>query len=350
MYQLPEKLKKLVPYEPLKGDYVIRADANESFLSPPTYLRSQIANVISQIEFNRYPDPNCTELCNQFAGFFDLNPAHVAAGNGSDELIGLIISSFTSQGDSMAVVSPDFSMYAFYAQMCGVLVETFSKDKNDLALDTDAFIAFAQEKQVSLVILSNPCNPTSLSASREDVIKIVDRLDCLVVIDEAYMEFTEGSVLDLANSRDNLIVLKTCSKAFGMAAIRLGFAVSNPTITNALRAVKSPYNVNAMTQAVGCLLFEQEDYLNTCIEKIKQSRDKLYQLIFSLKKEKTDILELVNTQANFVFLRVTEPEKVYRSMLKRGIAIRRLGCYLRISASSVEENQAIVTALSEILR
>ncbi len=350
MYQLPQKLQALVPYEPLTGSYPVRADANESFLALPAGLRMQVAEVVSSLDFNRYPDPNCTELCKRFADFFGLEEKHIVAGNGSDELIGLIISSFTAAGESMAVVSPDFSMYAFYAQMNGVRVETFSKLDAGLALDADALIAFAKEKQVSLLILSNPCNPTSLVASREEILKIVDSLDCLVVIDEAYMDFAEGSVLDVAARRDHLIVLKTCSKAFGMAAIRLGFAVANQTITNAIRAVKSPYNVNSMTQAVGCLLLEQKDYLQTCIRQIKDSRDALYQMICGLQQEKHEILEIANTQANFVFLRVPEPEQVFRAMLSRGIAVRCLGSYLRISAGSQAENKAVLAALSDSLK
>ncbi len=349
MYQLPQKLQTLVPYEPLTGSYPIRADANESFLAPPASLRAQIAKAVSTLDFNRYPDPNCTGLCRRFADFFGLEEKHIVAGNGSDELIGLIISSFTSAGESMAVVSPDFSMYAFYAQMNGVRVETFSKEGSELALDADALVAFAREKQVSLLILSNPCNPTSLAASREEILKIVDSLDCLVVIDEAYMDFAEGSILDLADSRDNLIVLKTCSKAFGMAAIRLGFAVANQTIIDAIRAVKSPYNVNSMTQAVGCLLLEQKDYLQACIRQIKDSRDALYRMICGLQPEKREILEVANTRANFVFLRLPEPEPVFRAMLKRGIAVRCLGRYLRISAGSEAENKAVLAALSDIL-
>ncbi len=134
-----------------------------------------------------------------------------------------------------------------------------------------------------------------------------------------------------------------------MAAIRLGFAVANQTISTAIRAVKSPYNVNSMTQAVGCLLLEQKDYLQDCIRQIKKSRDALYQMICGLRQEKQEILEVANTRANFVFLRVPEPEQVFRAMLKRGIAVRCLGGYLRISAGSEAENKAVRAALSESL-
>ena len=258
---MAEKLQNLVPYSPLEGDYPIRLDANESFLSPPPELLQQIGDAVARIPFNRYPDPYCVALCEKFASFFGVRPSNVVAGNGSDELIGLIVSSFAGAGDRMAVVKPDFSMYAFYAQAAGVSVEVFEKPAETLALDADALVAFARERDVRLVILSNPCNPTSLSASRGSVLRIVEGLpDRLVVIDEAYMDFSTGSVLDVVDRYDNLIVLKTCSKAFGMAAIRLGFAVSHPTLAIALKAAKPPYNVNSMTQAIGCLLFDNPDY------------------------------------------------------------------------------------------
>ena len=109
-YELPEKLKNLIPYAPLEGLFNIRLDANESFLSPPPELLSEFAQAICSIDFNRYPDPYCTELCEAFAGFFSVAPSHVVAGNGSDELIGLIVSWFTNPGDVMVTVTPDFSM------------------------------------------------------------------------------------------------------------------------------------------------------------------------------------------------------------------------------------------------
>ena len=128
----------------------------------------------------------------------------------------------------MAVVKPDFSMYAFYAQAAGVSVEVFEKPAETLALDADALVAFARERDVRLVILSNPCNPTSLSASRGSVLRIVEGLpDRLVVIDEAYMDFSTGSILDVVDRYDNLIVLKTCSKRLGWR--RFGWALRFPT-------------------------------------------------------------------------------------------------------------------------
>ena len=343
-YELPQKLQNLTPYDPLTGSYRIRLDANESFLSPPPELMEELMAAVMRVDFNRYPDPYAVELCEKCAAFFGVDPSMVVAGNGSDELIGLIVSWFTEPGDTMAVVRPDFSMYSFYAQPCGLRLLAFDKDPDTLALDADALITRAREAGAKLLIFSNPCNPTSLAATRADVLKIVDGLPgCLVVVDEAYMDFAEGSILRTAGEHDNLIVLKTCSKAFGMAAIRLGFAVANPVLTGAIKAAKSPYNVNSMTQAAGCVLFSHPDYLTGCADEIKRSRD-------ALAGEKADLLDVRPTCANFVFLRLTDAKGVYEALLARGVAVRLMGDRLRISAGAPIENRALLSTLREILR
>ena len=165
-YELPQKLQNLTPYDPLTGHYRIRLDANESFLSPPPELMEELMAAVMAVDFNRYPDPYAVELCEKCAAFFGVDPSMVVAGNGSDELIGLIVSWFTEPDDTMAVVRPDFSMYSFYAQPCGLRLLAIDKDPDTLALDADALIARAREADARLLIFSNPCNPTSLAATR----------------------------------------------------------------------------------------------------------------------------------------------------------------------------------------
>ena len=350
-YQLPEKLRNLVPYEPLSGEYKVRLDANESFISLPPAIRAELGDELARIYFRRYPDPNCTKLCEKFGEFFQVPSNLVVAGNGSDELIGLLVSSFTEYGDAMLVVEPDFSMYGFYAQMCGLKVVSLDKRMNGLVLNGDALVEAAKESNAKLVILSNPCNPTSLTVSREEIIAIVQRLnDCLVVIDEAYMDFSKGSVMDLVEKYDNLVVLKTFSKAFGMAAIRLGFAISNLTVVNALKAVKSPYNVNTMTQVAGCVLLGHPDYLKECIYIINKSRDDLYEKLLLLKEKKTQIEEVINTTANFVYVKVYKAQDVFEQLKEKGIAIRFMGDYLRITTGDSQENGLLLEALFKILK
>ena len=348
MYQLPARLAALTPYQPLTGSFPVRLDANESFLAPPDWLRHEIGQRVAALDLNRYPDPYCVELCRAFADFYQIDPNLVVAGNGSDELISLIVGFLIGAGETMVTVSPDFSMYQFYAQLGNVRLKTFEKT-DALQLDADALIAFCRSENAKLLLFSNPCNPTSLLLSRQEVIRLVESLpDCLVVADEAYMDFAEGAVLDLAGQYDNLLVLKTCSKALGMAGIRLGFAVGTPLLVRALCAVKSPYNVNSMTQAAGCVLFSHPDYLRESIQKVCASRDRLFEMLQAISSDKQLVRNLYPTKANFVFLQLWKIEEIYQKLVEQGIAVRKMGDYLRISAGSEQENAQLIAALKPL--
>lgn len=350
-YQIPEKLRTLEPYQPITGQFSVRLDANESFISLPENIRKEIGDKISRIDFNRYPDPYAVELCEKFAHYFGVPSNLVVAANGSDELLSLLTSCFSDAGDKLMMVKPDFSMYGIYAELAGMQVEVF--EKNDaMQIGVDDLISQAKEKQIRMLIFSNPCNPSSLIESREDVLKIVESLeDTLVIVDEAYMDFADGaSVLDVVEQYPNMIVLKTLSKAFGLAAVRLGFAVSNQTLTNALKAAKSPYNVNTMSQVVGSVIFDHPEYIDDCIAKIKASRDSLYTSLLELKKCQPKIKSLQNAKSNFVYMEVDGAAEVFTALKQQGIAIRLMKNYLRICAGSEEENKAVLNALETVLK
>ena len=355
-YQIPEKLKKLAPYDPITKVYPIRLDSNESFLPLPSSIKKELTEAVGKVELNRYPDPYARELCRKAGAFFGVAPESMTAGNGSDELIGLILSNFLEPGDSMLVALPDFSMYDFYAQMNGVRVVDalevcWENPERPFAFSADLLIQAAKESQAKLLIFSNPCNPTSLGLCAKEVEKVIEALpEVLIVVDEAYMDFTGGSVLSKVPAYDHVVLLKTCSKAFGMAGIRLGFAVAGPDITRALQAVKSPYNVNSMTQAVGCVLFDHPVYLMDCIEDIKNSRDELYEGLIALKGKKTEIEIILPTETNFVFFKTARPREIYEGLLENGISIRYMKDFLRISAGSKEENEAVLKALEALIQ
>ena len=350
-YQLPEKLRNLEPYQPNIGQFHVRLDANESFISLPENIRKEIGEKVSQVEFNRYPDPYAVELCDKFAKYFNVPSDLVVATNGSDELLFLLTSCFANAGDKLMMVKPDFSMYGIYAELAGMQVEVFEKDDN-LQIGVDALIAAAKEKQVQILMFSNPCNPSSLIESKEDVLKIVSALeDTLVIVDEAYMEFADGaSVLDVVAQYPNMMVLKTLSKAFGLAAARLGFAVANETLIRALKAAKSPYNVNTMSQVVGSVIFDHPEYINDCIEQIRVSRDSLYNSFVELKARQPKIKSLMNTKSNFVYMEVEDAAGAFAALKQQGIAIRLMKNYLRICAGSEAENKAMLEALETYLK
>ncbi|MFZ2538667.1 MAG: histidinol-phosphate transaminase [Oscillospiraceae bacterium] len=348
-YKLNDKIKNLTPYEPIAGDYRIRLDANESFISLSREMIHKVMLASLDVEANRYPDPYAIELLKRFGSFYGIPHDYITAGNGSDELIALIVSTFFMKGEELITLANDFSMYRFYGETFEVKTSIFPK-KDDLTIDIDGLIYYANSSKAKGIIFSNPCNPTSICLKKEEVLRIVQSVDCLVIVDEAYMDFADESISKVASEYDNLIVLKTCSKALGLAGIRLGFAIANENITKALRAVKSPYNVNSMTQSIGTVVLSEQEYVNSCIEKIIRSRDNLYSGILSIYA-RYNVFDIVyKTSTNFVFVKTASAKRIFDELLKRSIAIRTMGDYLRITAGTKQENEAVLDAIEDIIK
>ena len=363
-YTLCQKVRDLTPYRPVSGDFPIRLDANESCFdlnrpdSFPSEIRpvrdqvvEQIQKNLTEIAYNRYPDPLCTGVRQAFASRFQVPMEQVTAGNGSDELISLICGCLLEKGSRLVTAEPDFSMYRFYGDIFELETRSWQKAP-DLSIDPVKLAAYAKEQKAGMLIFSNPCNPTSLTLSRQKVQSLIELLpDTLIVVDEAYMEFSPNeSVLDLTGQYDHLIVLKTCSKALGLAGIRLGFAVADKTITKALQAVKSPYNVNALSQAVGKAVLENSRLGEFCTKSLVDSRRALQTGIESLLVKKTQLETVWPSQTNFIFVKTPTAAEISRALQKEGIAVRQMDGFLRFTAGNTAENKALLKALEKVGR
>ena len=347
MFQLNNKVKNLTPYEPISGTYEIRLDANESFLTFPKEIEDEMVEALKNTALNRYPDPMATKLVKGFADYFNVDADCVTAGNGSDEIISVIMNAFLQKGDKILTLEPDFSMYRFYAEIAECDSVKYQKDEN-LDVNIDDVINMANKENVRIVIFSNPCNPTSRIVTKDDVRKLINSVDSLVVLDEAYMDFAgDESLLGEFNNYDNLIILKTCSKALGSAALRLGFAVANKTLTNVIRAVKSPYNVNSVSQALGEVLFAHPDYIDDCIKTVVESKKSLYNELIKIESDKIE--KIYETHTNFVFMKVKNAKAVFEKMKENSIIIRNMGDYLRITAGTEYENEKMLETFKKVL-
>ena len=346
MYQLNEKIKDLKPYDPIQGSYRVRLDANESFLPLPQALVEEAKAAVERTAFNRYPDPAARELCQAFAACYGVQPQQVVAGNGSDELITVLFEAFLEKGDAFATVEPDFSMYAFNGHLHEARHVAIPKGK-DLRLDVEAVAAACQREQVKLLIFSNPCNPTSLVCGREEMRKLIASLpDTLVVLDEAYMDFSDQSLLGEVEDHPNLLVLRTCSKAFGMAALRLGFAVCGKTLAGALRAVKSPYNVNSLSQAVGTAVLRRKGELDRALETILRSRDQLYAGLRELGEKYPGRFRLLPGETNFAALEMEDGPELLGYLDPQGVGIRYTGGLVRVTCGAPEENKIVLEEMA----
>ena len=244
----------------------------------------------------------------------------------------------------------DFSMYSFYTSVVECRHVPYTKN-DDYSVDMDDVIATAKKENARIIIFSNPCNPTSRVIGRSDVEKLVSSVDSLVVLDEAYMDFSNQSLLSEFNRYDNLIILKTCSKAIGMAAVRLGFAVANSVLTKAMKAVKSPYNVNSVTQAIGEVVFSHPEYIDSSVKRLIEARDDLTERLTPICRDYPDRFKIIPSETNFIYVETPEAEKIFTYLKEAGIIIRKMSSdRLRITAGRNYENDAVASEINAYLK
>lgn len=344
-YELNKKIRELEPYEPISGNYRIRLDANECPYNYPDELKAEIKEKIDSIDFNRYPDPLAVDLVNSFSEYYGIDAKNVTAGNGSDELIFLIESAFMEKGDKMLVVSPDFSMYKFYSSICEVECDTFFKD-DELNIDVDLLIEKVNNENIKLLIFSNPCNPTGKGICADEARRLVKSVNALVILDEAYMDFWNESLISETEKYSNLIVFRTASKSIGSASLRLGFAVANETISRAVKAVKSPYNVNSISQTIGTVIYKNKEYLLNRQKTIVKNREKLYNKLIEISTLHNDF-KVYESCANFIFIKTSFGKELWEFLKDNSIVIRYMGEYIRISVGTEDENEELIKCINK---
>jgi histidinol-phosphate aminotransferase len=334
-----DHISTLVPYSSARDEYSGAAhvflDANENPYNSP---------------LNRYPDPGQRELKEAVAALKGQQVENLFLGNGSDEGIDLLIRVLCAPGvDNLVTVDPTYGMYGVSARIHDVEVRQVLL-RPDFSLDPEAVLN-AVNAHTKLVFICSPNNPTSNAFNRADMDKIVDGVDCMVAVDEAYIDFSskEGLLADVPRKR-NLAVLQTFSKAWGLAGIRLGMVFGDPELIRVLSHVKYPYNINSLT--IGKALesiADREKYVRW-VDRILTERDRLSEKLESLPL----IQKVFPSDSNFLLVKVAHPLMVYQHLMDRGIIVRNRssvplceGC-LRITVGTPEENQALIAALSTI--
>jgi histidinol-phosphate aminotransferase len=331
-------LKDFNNYKTAKNTCSLKMDANESFINFPQELIDDLINEVKSCSFNRYPDPDAKKLCRLYGSYSGIDSKNIMAGNGSDELIQVIVNSFIEKGDMVGVLNPDFSMYGIYTKISGGNAAEFPLNE-DFSLDDKKLIEWVNNENIKILFLSNPNNPTGGVIPQDKLLSIIDKCNSIVVVDEAYVEFYGSTVINKIKKYSNLIVLRTCSKAFGLAAIRLGFLIAGDTLINEIRKAKPPFNVNSITQRIGCIMLKNADIISKNIDAIKKERE---YLAFRLKN--INGIKVYPTQSNFILIKCKDAKLIKDKLYKRDISIRnfdssRLKDYLRISVTNRVENE-----------
>ncbi len=344
-----KKLENIEPYAVDTGVYKARLDANESFIGLDEKIREKLSKACFDFDFNRYPDPNATLLRQAFADYYGIKSENICAGNGSDELISLIMNCFLDTGDCVVTFTPDFSMYGFYGSLAGMKVVKCQK-REDFSIDFEKAKKVIKDNGAKLVIFSNPCNPTGKIEKKSDIEELAKSCpETIFAVDEAYMDFAcikeSESFLKQTENYENIIVLKTLSKALGAASLRLGFVIADKKFSNMMAAVKSPYNVNGISQLYGEILLKEKDYLDSCTEKLCSSVQRLYEEIF-----RKNLGCPQKTYTNFVFFKDQKAEEKQEYLKENGVLIRKFpisGGALRITSGTQEENALVIKYLEE---
>lgn len=346
---VPKRVEQMKEYVPDTSCPKIKLDANESPYGTPRSVTEAISRAVSYENINRYPDPDMTDMLVAYGKYVGAEKERLVAGDGSDELIALIINTFLADGGKIVICEPDFSMYRFYSEFSGCEIISYKK-KDGMDIDFEELAELCKKEKAGLVIISNPCNPTGVMYDRKTLLKFIDSVDAVTVIDEAYMEFAPKpeSVIGDTAERDNLIVLKTVSK-IGLAGLRCGFAISNRELISALKKTKSPYNMNTVTQAAVTAAMGEFSAFKENIEKIKAGVKYLYGELKVLEEKLG--FELRESNANFVFLRFKQTEtgvKIATALREKGVSVRFTGGGMRITAGKPEENEALVKEFKSI--
>ena len=341
----------MTPYDPSENIYRIKLDANESFFELPLELKDEISTGIMPVDFNRYPDPGVSAVRMLAGREYGVAAQNIMVGNGSDEILSLIMNTFVPRGGKVMVALPDFSMYQFYAEVAELTVVSALKD-DEFELDYQELIDRANQEKPAVLIFSNPCNPGGKGYTHAEILKICNELeDTLVVVDEAYMDFWDQSILDVSCMFENVLVLKTLSKAYGCAAIRMGFAIGDKVLIDQLNKTRSPYNINALTQMAAICLLEDTAWAKEQTAQIIERKNELEEAMRELE-EKYGVFRVQPTHTTFVVLRTEKCTELFEALKERSICVRCFAKYqmLRITTGDDMENSVLVEELEDILK
>lgn len=334
-------IRSLVPYRCARDDYDsgILLDANEN----------SIGAVTGDEGLNRYPDPHQNELRKAIATMRECRPDQIFCGVGSDEAIDLLLRIFCIPGkDSIVITPPTYGMYKVAAKVNDVTVVEWPLTP-EFQLDFSSFPHPASH--VPLLFLCSPNNPTGNNLNRNDMVRVIESFPGIVVVDEAYIDFTDqASFVTELDRYPNLVVLQTFSKSYGLAGIRLGLAFASEALISWMLRVKAPYNINVLTARVALNALQETEVFRANVDLLNTQREKVFRALTDIPAVKT----VHPSDSNFLLAVVDNAFSVYKTMADAGVVIRYRGDQLhcdstvRITIGTPEENERMLAMLREV--
>ncbi|MEU6459117.1 histidinol-phosphate transaminase [Streptomyces sp. NPDC127113] len=352
-----DELRGKSPYGAPQLDVPVRLNTNENPYPLPEALVERITERVREAarDLNRYPDRDAVELRTGLAEYLTKTSGHpletgnVWAANGSNEVIQQLLQTFGGPGRTAIGFEPSYSMHGLIARGTGTGWISGPRH-DDFTIDVPAAERALAEHRPDVVFITTPNNPTGNAVPAETVLALYEAAQAakpsMVVVDEAYIEFSHGaSLLPLLDGRPRLVISRTMSKAFGAAGLRLGYLAAHPAVVDAVQLVRLPYHLSAVTQATALAALEHTDTLLKYVEQLKTERDRL---VAELRAAGYEVTE---SDANFVqFGRFADSHEAWRKILDRGVLVRDNGVpgWLRVTAGTPEENDAFLDAVREV--
>lgn len=347
MKELVKKnIRNFTPYVVDKEPVNIILNANESPYNLFQSLKEPFMKRLEDTNLNRYPNTDSDDLREILGKYLGVQKENILCGNGSDEIIQIIINTFVNKEDAVIIPIPTFSMYGNFTSIVGgKVIEVPSNE--DFQINVEEIIAQANENAAKLIFLCNPNNPTGTFIPRESILRIVEETPSMIILDEAYGDFCKEKNLDIIEN-PRVIVLRTFSKAFSLAGARLGYGIAHKDTMNILYRVKSPYNLNIFSQLIGEVILENIELVETTIDKIIQERDRVFQELKGI-----DTIKVYPSNTNFILIKSKKAQDIATRCKQEGIAIRDyngplLKDYIRLSIGTPQENNKVLDVIKGV--
>jgi len=327
----------------------LKLDSNENYVIAKQFQNDLIFNAKKNCDVREYPLGGVERLINQLSEFLKVPSTMIGVGNGSDQILDLILSNFASKQTKVLTSNPTFGFFEERCKLYSIPITAIPFSK-EMTLDIKEFLNLS--KNADILYLDSPNNPTGFQFQKDDLQKLVKSFDGLVIIDEAYGEFGDFSLSDMVQSQENLVVVQTLSKSFGLAGLRVGYFIANQKFTETFNHVlQYPYPVSTLTIESAILALEQSIQMKNAAQTIKEERKRI---IDNLRNY--DAFEVFDSKANFVLFDTHGSYKrIYAALAEQGISIRKLGkigkhdgC-LRVTVGTKEMNSKFLLAIRDLL-
>lgn len=338
----------LPPYHLVTAQPGVKLDQNESPWDIPVELKAEIIETFLKIPWNRYPLEEDLLLKKKMAKYLGLWTDDLVFANGSNVLIQALVNA-TCIDKKVLVVDPTFSVYELEAKLFRNEIIRVPLNE-DFSVPSELFLKTIKKEKPGIIFLASPNAPTGNIIDVGLLRKIIETANCLVVVDEAYYPFSGSTVIKWIKEYENLVVLRTFSKAFAFGGARLGYMAADPEICRQIEKVLLPFRINKLTYAAAMVVLQNPKYVDHYVKTICEERERVFKELSKIKK-----IKVINSQTNFLLFHVEKSEEVFRRLVHQRVIIRkisdgrRLIDYLRVSIGSPEENDLFITSLKKII-